>query len=32
MNLFYGVLGSGGCFFYDLWLVSFIMLRGYEIM
>jgi DNA polymerase-2 len=32
MNSFYGVLGSGGCRFYDTRLASSITLRGHEIM
>ncbi|MDB2331280.1 DNA polymerase II [Alteromonas sp.] len=32
MNSFYGVLGSGGCPFYDTRLASSITLRGHEIM
>ena len=32
MNSFYGVLGSGGCPFYDPRLASSITLRGHEIM
>ncbi|MFT6735588.1 MAG: DNA polymerase-2 [Polaribacter sp.] len=32
MNSFYGVLGSGGCPFYDTKLASSITLRGHEIM
>ena len=32
MNSFYGVLGSGGCAFYDTKLASSITLRGHEIM
>jgi len=32
MNSFYGVLGSGGCAFYDTQLASSITLRGHEIM
>ncbi|TAA43644.1 DNA polymerase II [Corallincola spongiicola] len=32
MNSFYGVLGSGGCRFYDPRLASSITLRGHEIM
>jgi len=32
MNSFYGVLGSGGCSFYDTKLASSITLRGHEIM
>lgn len=32
MNSFYGVLGSGGCSFYDTRLASSITLRGHEIM
>ena len=32
MNSFYGVLGSGGCAFYDTRLASSITLRGHEIM
>ncbi len=32
MNSFYGVLGSGGCRFYDQRLASSITMRGHEIM
>jgi DNA polymerase-2 len=32
MNSFYGILGSGGCRFYDTRLASSITLRGHEIM
>lgn len=32
MNSFYGVLGSGGCPFYDTRLASSITLRGHDIM
>ncbi len=32
MNSFYGVLGSGGCRFYDARLASSITLRGHEIL
>lgn len=32
MNSFYGVLGSGGCRFYDTRLASSITMRGHEIM
>lgn len=32
MNSFYGVLGSGGCRFYDTRLASSITLRGHEII
>ena len=32
MNSFYGVLGSGGCRFYDTRLASSITLRGHDIM
>ncbi len=32
MNSFYGVLGSGGCRFFDTRLASSITLRGHEIM
>lgn len=32
MNSFYGVLGSGGCPFYDTRLASSITMRGHEIM
>ncbi len=32
MNSFYGVLGAGGCRFYDARLASSITLRGHEIM
>ncbi|MCL6271411.1 DNA polymerase II [Sansalvadorimonas sp. 2012CJ34-2] len=32
MNSFYGVLGSGGCRFYDPRLASSITMRGHEIM
>jgi len=32
MNSFYGVLGSGGCRFYDNRLASSITMRGHEIM
>lgn len=32
MNSFYGVLGSGGCPFYDTRLASSITLRGHQIM
>ena len=32
MNAFYGVLGSGGCRFFDTRLASSITLRGHEIM
>lgn len=32
MNSFYGVLGSGGCRFYDTRLASSITLRGHQIM
>ncbi|MFT4635670.1 MAG: DNA polymerase-2 [Arenicella sp.] len=32
MNSFYGVLGSGGCRFYDTRLASSITIRGHEIM
>ena len=32
MNSFYGVLGSGGCHFYDTRLASSITLRGHQIM
>ena len=32
MNSFYGVLGSGGCRFYDARLASSITMRGHEIM
>ncbi|MCR3961300.1 DNA polymerase II, partial [Aeromonas veronii] len=32
MNSFYGVLGSGGCRFYDPRLASSITLRGHGIM
>lgn len=32
MNSFYGVLGSGGCRFYDTRLASSITLRGHEVM
>lgn len=32
MNSFYGVLGSGGCAFYDTRLASSITMRGHEIM
>ena len=32
MNSFYGVLGSGGCRFYDPRLASSITLRGHSIM
>lgn len=32
MNSFYGVLGSGGCRFYDSRLASSITLRGHQIM
>lgn len=32
MNSFYGILGSGGCPFYDPRLASSITLRGHEIM
>ncbi len=32
MNSFYGVLGSGGCAFYDTKLASSITMRGHEIM
>ncbi len=32
MNSFYGVLGSGGCRFYDYRLASSITMRGHEIM
>ncbi len=32
MNSFYGVLGSGGCRFYDTRLASSITMRGHELM
>jgi len=32
MNSFYGVLGSGGCYFYDTRLASSITLRGHQII
>ena len=32
MNSFYGVLGSGGCRFYDPRLASSITMRGHDIM